>query len=231
MGRRFAWVRGLRERRGWRHQLGGHSPRHSGNPGLGWPSVDQARPSTRPWRRTGSRTLTGLMQWLAIPGRPRQEQHRAQRADGRIRLRRCGARWSPRRILDRLRREAPRPWPRARRLSVANSRRPRLTASHGPCCGLAVDACATKGEIGHSGHSIDAYQTRSTCIHRCTDMPVQQFFIFSQPTLLQNRPAVMAARQPLCAPQQMRARTAFKCGHDPVREIALIPHKQAISIQ
>jgi hypothetical protein len=45
-------------------------------------------------------------------------------------------------------------------------------------------------------------------------MPAQQFFIFSQLTLLQNCPAVMAARQPLCALQhagsgsiQMRARS------------------------
>ena len=29
----------------------------------------------------------------------------------------------------------------------------------------------------------------------------------------------------------MRARAAFKCGHDPDRKIALNPHKQAISLQ
>jgi hypothetical protein len=62
-------------------------------------------------------------------------------------------------------------------------------------------------------------------------MPAQRFFIFSQPTLLLNQPAVMAARQSLYALQHMRARAGFKSGHDHVRKIALNPYKQAISLQ
>jgi hypothetical protein len=65
----------------------------------------------------------------------------------------------------------------------------------------------------------------------CKDIPARQVFIYSQPPLLQSCPTAMAAQQSLCALQHIRARAGFKCGRDPVRKIALIPHKQAISIQ
>jgi hypothetical protein len=63
-------------------------------------------------------------------------------------------------------------------------------------------------------------------------MPAQQFFIFSQPNLLQNCPARLWPReQSLCALQHARGQAAFKCGRDPVRKIALNPYKLAILLQ
>jgi hypothetical protein len=44
----------------------------------------------------------------------------------------------------------------------------------------------------------------------CKDMPAQQFFILSQPTLAQNCPAITAAVQPLCALQYACCLAAFK---------------------
>jgi hypothetical protein len=60
-------------------------------------------------------------------------------------------------------------------------------------------------EMDGSGHSVDAYQMRSILhssrVSGCKDTPAQQLFIFSQLTLSQNCPAVVAARQSLCALQ------------------------------
>ena len=44
-------------------------------------------------------------------------------------------------------------------------------------------------------------QLHASGVGGCKDMPAQQFFIFSQLTLLQNCPAIMPARRPLRALQ------------------------------
>jgi hypothetical protein len=63
-------------------------------------------------------------------------------------------------------------------------------------------------------------------------MPAQQFFIFSQPTLLQTTVRRLWPReQLLCAPQHARRQAVFKCGRDPDRKIALNPYKRAISLK
>jgi hypothetical protein len=63
-------------------------------------------------------------------------------------------------------------------------------------------------------------------------MPAQQFFIFSQPTLLQTTVQRLWPReQLLCALQQARCQAEFKCGRDPDRKIALNPYKMTISLQ
>jgi len=49
----------------------------------------------------------------------------------------------------------------------------------------------------------------------CKDMPAQQFFIFSQLTLLQDCPAVMAAWQQLCALQHPGLGQRSKAGMIP----------------
>jgi hypothetical protein len=63
----------------------------------------------------------------------------------------------------------------------------------------------------------------------CKDMLAQQFFIFSQPTLLQTAVRRLWPReQLLCALQQARCQAVFKCRRDPDRKIALNPYKLAI---
>jgi hypothetical protein len=63
-------------------------------------------------------------------------------------------------------------------------------------------------------------------------MPAQQFFIFSQPTLLQTTVRRLWPReQLLCALQHARCQAVFKCRRDPDRKIALNPYKLAISLQ
>jgi hypothetical protein len=47
----------------------------------------------------------------------------------------------------------------------------------------------------------DAINLHSSRVSGCKDTPAQQLFIFSQLTLPQNCPAVVAARQSLCALQ------------------------------
>jgi hypothetical protein len=65
----------------------------------------------------------------------------------------------------------------------------------------------------------------------CKDMPAQQFFIFSQLTLLQNCRAVYGrAAAALCAAATCRLGRRSNACTIPIRNIALNPHKQVISL-
>jgi hypothetical protein len=54
---------------------------------------------------------------------------------------------------------------------------------------------------------------------------------FLSTPLLQNRPAVMAARTIALCAATPRGQPAFKYGRDPARKIALNPYKLAILLQ